>query len=170
MAPAGRLCCAALLCGALSLCSLRAAPRQPDTLYLWIDAQQARLLIGFEEDILIVSEGKMAPFTHDFRKAQQRMPAIPVGIHAMNFTWQATGRVYLEVQLDPVSNQQSPGFVKMAMLQIDSTCTQGGKERWLKTAGSRKFVLENEIPVLFLQIGNLAHKLTFYNSVSGMEI
>lgn len=36
--------------------------------------------------------------------------------------------------------------------------------------GSRKFVLENEIPVLFLQIGNLAHKLTFYNSVSGMEI
>lgn len=48
---------------------------------------------GFEEDILIVSEGKMAPFTHDFRKAQQRMPAIPVGIHAMNFSWQATGRV-----------------------------------------------------------------------------
>ncbi|NWU12265.1 WIF1 factor, partial [Cephalopterus ornatus] len=92
MAPAGRLSCAALLYGALSLCSLRAAPRQPDTLYMWIDAQQARGLIGFEEDILIVSEGKMAPFTHDFRKAQQRMPAIPVGIHAMNFTWQATGR------------------------------------------------------------------------------
>ncbi|XP_061323844.1 wnt inhibitory factor 1 isoform X2 [Pezoporus flaviventris] len=91
MAPAGRLC-AALLCGALSLCSLRAAPRQPDTLYMWIDAQQARVLIGFEEDILIVSEGKMAPFTHDFRKAQQRMPAIPVSIHSMNFTWQATGR------------------------------------------------------------------------------
>lgn len=38
----------------------------------------------------------MAPFTHDFRKAQQRMPAIPVGIHAMNFTWQATGRVSAE--------------------------------------------------------------------------
>uniref|UniRef100_A0A8C3BMN3 Wnt inhibitory factor 1 n=1 Tax=Cairina moschata TaxID=8855 RepID=A0A8C3BMN3_CAIMO len=91
MAPAGRLC-AVLLCGALSLCSLRAAGRQPDTLYLWIEAQQARVLIGFEEDILIVSEGKMAPFTHDFRKAQQRMPAIPVNIHAMNFTWQATGR------------------------------------------------------------------------------
>lgn len=36
--------------------------------------------------------------------------------------------------------------------------------------GSRKLALENEIPVLFLQIGNLAHKLTFYNSVSGMEI
>ncbi|XP_035170265.1 wnt inhibitory factor 1-like, partial [Oxyura jamaicensis] len=95
MAPAGRLC-AALLCGALSLCSLRAAGRQPDTLYLWIEAQQARVLIGFEEDILIVSEGKMAPFTHDFRKAQQRMPAIPVNIHAMNFTWQATGRVGAE--------------------------------------------------------------------------
>lgn len=125
MAPAGRLC-AVLLCGALSLCSLRAAGRQPDTLYLWIEAQQARVLIGkpgsparpgcrggvpaaalhrslpplpfagFEEDILIVSEGKMAPFTHDFRKAQQRMPAIPVNIHAMNFTWQATGRVGAE--------------------------------------------------------------------------
>lgn len=48
---------------------------------------------GFEEDILIVSEGKMAPFTHDFRKAQQRMPAIPVNIHSMNFTWQAAGQV-----------------------------------------------------------------------------
>lgn len=48
---------------------------------------------GFEEDILIVSEGKMAPFTHDFRKAQQRMPAIPVNIHSMNFTWQAAGKV-----------------------------------------------------------------------------
>lgn len=48
------------------------------------------LLPGFEEDILIVSEGKMAPFTHDFRKAQQRMPAIPVHIHHVNFTWQVT--------------------------------------------------------------------------------
>ncbi|CAL8386206.1 unnamed protein product [Boreogadus saida] len=57
---------------------------------MWIDANQARILIGFEEDILIVSEGKMAPFTHDFRKAQQRMPAIPVNIHYVNFTWQAT--------------------------------------------------------------------------------
>lgn len=42
---------------------------------------------------MIVSEGKMAPFTHDFRKAQQRMPAIPVNIHSMNFTWQAAGQV-----------------------------------------------------------------------------
>ncbi|KAK1790430.1 hypothetical protein P4O66_014336, partial [Electrophorus voltai] len=44
----------------------------------------------FEEDILIVSEGRMAPFTHDFKKAQQRMPAIPVHIHYVNFTWQVT--------------------------------------------------------------------------------
>lgn len=51
---------------------------------------------GFEEDILIVSEGKMAPFTHDFRKAQQRMPAIPVNIHSMNFTWQAAGQVSID--------------------------------------------------------------------------
>ncbi|KAF2974675.1 hypothetical protein EK904_001542 [Melospiza melodia maxima] len=114
-------------------------------------------------------------------------------------------KVYLEAQLDSLSRQQSPGFVKMPMLQIDSTCTQGGKERWFKTAAcclcnvsshllnvpseqtpasgtnrcyasallrgitsfsscTRKLALENEIPVLFLQIGNLAHKLTFYNS------
>eukprot|EP00069_Balaena_mysticetus_P010567 bmy_06824T0 len=73
---------------------LRAEVGQPreESLYLWIDAHQARVLIGFEEDILIVSEGKMAPFTHDFRRAQQRMPAIPVNIHSMNFTWQAEGQ------------------------------------------------------------------------------
>uniref|UniRef100_A0A8C3MNJ5 Wnt inhibitory factor 1 n=1 Tax=Geospiza parvula TaxID=87175 RepID=A0A8C3MNJ5_GEOPR len=136
MAPAGRLCCAALLCGALSLCSLRAAPRQPDTLYLWIDAQQARVLIGFEEDILIVSEGKMAPFTHDFRKAQQRMPAIPVGIHSMNFTWQATGRAeyYYEflslhsldkgIMADPTINIPLLGTVphKASVVQIGFPC------------------------------------------------
>ncbi|XP_070644680.1 wnt inhibitory factor 1 isoform X3 [Bos indicus] len=67
--------------------------QQPEeSLYLWIDAHQARVLIGLEEDILIVSEGKMAPFTHDFRRAQQRMPAIPVNIHSVNFTWQAAGQ------------------------------------------------------------------------------
>ncbi|KAF7693944.1 wnt inhibitory factor 1 [Silurus meridionalis] len=66
-----------------------AAPEH-GSLYMWIDARQARILLGFEEDILIVSEGKMAPFTHDFRKAQQRMPAIPVQIHHVNFTWQVT--------------------------------------------------------------------------------
>ncbi|XP_071406074.1 wnt inhibitory factor 1 isoform X2 [Pithys albifrons albifrons] len=136
MAPAGRLCCAALLCGALSLCSLRAAPRQPDTLYMWIDAQQARVLIGFEEDILIVSEGKMAPFTHDFRKAQQRMPAIPVGIHAMNFTWQATGRAeyYYEflslhsldkgIMADPTINIPLLGTIphKASVVQVGFPC------------------------------------------------
>ncbi|XP_032545282.1 wnt inhibitory factor 1 isoform X2 [Chiroxiphia lanceolata] len=139
MAPAGRLCCAALLCGALSLCSLRAAPRQPDTLYMWIDAQQARVLIGFEEDILIVSEGKMAPFTHDFRKAQQRMPAIPVGIHAMNFTWQATGRAeyYYEflslhsldkgIMADPTINIPLLGTVPhKASAECPGGCRNGG--------------------------------------------
>lgn len=40
----------------------------------------------------------MAPFTHDFRKAQQRMPAIPVNIHSMNFTWQAVGQVSTDNQ------------------------------------------------------------------------
>uniref|UniRef100_W5KVI9 Wnt inhibitory factor 1 n=1 Tax=Astyanax mexicanus TaxID=7994 RepID=W5KVI9_ASTMX len=75
-----------LLLGALSA---GAAPEQ-GSLYMWIDANQARILIGFEEDILIVSEGQMAPFTHDFKKAQQRMPAIPVHIHHVNFTWQVT--------------------------------------------------------------------------------
>ncbi|TFK08000.1 histone H2A.J [Platysternon megacephalum] len=95
MAGPSALCSALGLCSILSLWALpaRAAQRQEDTLYMWIDAHQARVLIGFEEDILIVSEGKMAPFTHDFRKAQQRMPAIPVNIHSMNFTWHATGRV-----------------------------------------------------------------------------
>uniref|UniRef100_A0A8C4ZWF5 Wnt inhibitory factor 1 n=1 Tax=Gadus morhua TaxID=8049 RepID=A0A8C4ZWF5_GADMO len=71
-------------------CLLTKAVQDQGSLYMWIDANQARILIGFEEDILIVSEGKMAPFTHDFRKAQQRMPAIPVNIHYVNFTWQAT--------------------------------------------------------------------------------
>uniref|UniRef100_A0A8V0YE64 Wnt inhibitory factor 1 n=1 Tax=Gallus gallus TaxID=9031 RepID=A0A8V0YE64_CHICK len=135
MAAAGRLC-AALLCGALSLCGVRAAARQPDTLYLWIDAQQARVLIGFEEDILIVSEGKMAPFTHDFRKAQQRMPAIPVGIHAMNFSWQATGRAeyfyeFLSlrsldkgIMADPTVNIPLLGMVphKPSVVQVGFPC------------------------------------------------
>lgn len=67
---------------------------------IWMLLSPASLIVlfvflkpGFEEDILIVSEGKMAPFTHDFRRAQQRMPAIPVNIHSMNFTWQAEGQV-----------------------------------------------------------------------------
>ncbi|ETE58431.1 hypothetical protein L345_15847, partial [Ophiophagus hannah] len=68
---------------------LSPSPRWTPPARLWrVDSP-----LGFEEDILIVSEGKMAPFTHDFRKAQQRMPAIPVNIQSMNFTWQATGKV-----------------------------------------------------------------------------
>ncbi|XP_071187757.1 wnt inhibitory factor 1 isoform X2 [Salvelinus alpinus] len=79
--------CFLLLLGGLMS---KAAQEQQGSFYMWIDANQARILIGFEEDILIVSEGKMAPFTTDFRKAQQRMPAIPVNIQNVNFTWQAT--------------------------------------------------------------------------------
>ncbi|CDQ97380.1 unnamed protein product [Oncorhynchus mykiss] len=82
--------CFLLLLGGLMS---KAAQEQQGSLYMWIDANQARILIGFEEDILIVSEGKMAPFTTDFRKAQQRMPAIPVNIQNVNFTWQATEQV-----------------------------------------------------------------------------
>ncbi|MGH0175893.1 UNVERIFIED_CONTAM: hypothetical protein FKN15_005902 [Acipenser sinensis] len=79
-------------CVFLHLLVFLAESAKEGSLYMWIDSNQARTLIGFEEDILIVSEGKMAPFTHDFRKAQQRMPAIPVNIQHMNFTWQATGQ------------------------------------------------------------------------------
>ncbi|KAF7246462.1 Wnt inhibitory factor 1 [Varanus komodoensis] len=111
MARGGRTrdgCSAAALwffCGAACLGCLppvRSAQPHEGSLYMWIDAHQARVLIGFEEDILIVSEGKMAPFTHDFRKAQQRMPAIPVNIHSMNFTWQATGRQQHKLLADKV--------------------------------------------------------------------
>ncbi|KTF77207.1 hypothetical protein cypCar_00019679 [Cyprinus carpio] len=80
-------------CFLLLLGGLMEAAQEQGSMYMWIDANQARVLIGFEEDILIVSEGKMAPFTHDFRKAQQRMPAIPVNIQHVNFTWQATDQV-----------------------------------------------------------------------------
>ncbi|XP_078717299.1 wnt inhibitory factor 1-like [Lampetra fluviatilis] len=65
-----------------------------DPLALWIDATQARDLIGLEENIYIVSDGKMAPFTHDFKRAQQRMPAIPSTIPSINFTWQAAREVW----------------------------------------------------------------------------
>uniref|UniRef100_A0A8C9RYR8 Wnt inhibitory factor 1 n=2 Tax=Scleropages formosus TaxID=113540 RepID=A0A8C9RYR8_SCLFO len=69
------------------------APAQDQSsVYMWIDSNQARILIGFEEDILVVSEGKMAPFTEDFRRAQQRMPAIPMHIDHVNFTWRVAGQ------------------------------------------------------------------------------
>ncbi|XP_057172504.1 wnt inhibitory factor 1 isoform X2 [Ursus arctos] len=117
---------------------LRAEVGQPreESLYLWIDAHQARVLIGFEEDILIVSEGKMAPFTHDFRKAQQRMPAIPVNIHSMNFTWQAVGQAeyfyeFLSlrsldkgIMADPTVNVPLLGTVphKASVVQVGFPC------------------------------------------------
>ncbi|KAG2469177.1 WIF1 factor, partial [Polypterus senegalus] len=115
---------------------LASAAQREGTFYLWIDAQQARTLIGFEEDILIVSEGKMAPFTHDFRKAQQRMPAVPVNIQYMNFTWQATGQAeyYYEFQTlrsldkdvmaDPTVNVPLLGTVphKPSVIQIGFPC------------------------------------------------
>ncbi|XP_021097184.1 wnt inhibitory factor 1 isoform X5 [Heterocephalus glaber] len=120
------------------LLALRAEAGQPpeESLYLWIDAHQARVLIGFEEDILIVSEGKMAPFTHDFRKAQQRMPAIPVNIHSMNFTWQAAGQAeyFYEfltlrsldkgIMADPTVNVPLLGTVphKASVVQVGFPC------------------------------------------------
>ncbi|KAG8439631.1 hypothetical protein GDO86_005710 [Hymenochirus boettgeri] len=114
----------------------QAIQQQDDSLYMWIDAHQARVIIGFEEDILIVSEGKMAPFTHDFRKAQQRMPAIPVNIQAMNFTWQATGQAeyfyeFLSlrsldkgVMADPTVNVPLLGTVphKASVVQVGFPC------------------------------------------------
>ncbi|XP_067420053.1 wnt inhibitory factor 1 isoform X3 [Emydura macquarii macquarii] len=138
MAGPSARCSALRLCSILSLLALQAqaGQRQEDTLYMWIDAHQARVLIGFEEDILIVSEGKMAPFTHDFRKAQQRMPAIPVNIHSMNFTWQATGRAeyfyeFLSlrsldkgIMADPTINIPLLGTVphKTSVVQIGFPC------------------------------------------------
>uniref|UniRef100_A0A8D0GY02 Wnt inhibitory factor 1 n=1 Tax=Sphenodon punctatus TaxID=8508 RepID=A0A8D0GY02_SPHPU len=126
------------LCSILWLPSLQgqAGQKQDDTFYLWIDAHQARVLIGFEEDILIVSEGKMAPFTHDFRKAQQRMPAIPVNIHSMNFTWQATGQAEYfyeflslrsldkSIMADPTINIPLLGTVphKASVVQVGFPC------------------------------------------------
>ncbi|XP_051886372.1 wnt inhibitory factor 1 isoform X2 [Pristis pectinata] len=109
------------------------------SLNMWIDAHQARVLIGFEEDILIVSDGKMAPFTHDFRKAQQRMPAIPVNIQAINFTWQATGQaVYFyefqslrsldkDVMGDPTVNIPLRSTIahKATVVQIGFPCLGG---------------------------------------------
>ncbi|XP_007259803.2 wnt inhibitory factor 1 [Astyanax mexicanus] len=122
-----------LLLGALSA---GAAPEQ-GSLYMWIDANQARILIGFEEDILIVSEGQMAPFTHDFKKAQQRMPAIPVHIHHVNFTWQVTddqAEYFYEFQSlrsfdkeimdDPIVNVPLLGSVphKASVIQVGFPC------------------------------------------------
>ncbi|KAG9335176.1 hypothetical protein JZ751_005524 [Albula glossodonta] len=124
--------CFLLLLGGL----ITDSAQEQGSLYMWIDASQARVLIGFEEDILIVSEGKMAPFTHDFRKAQQRMPAIPVNIHHVNFTWQATGQAeyFYEFQTlrsldkdimdDPTVNVPLLGSVphKTSVVQVGFPC------------------------------------------------
>lgn len=72
-----------------------------------------------------MSESKMAPFTQDFRKAQQRMPAIPVHIHHVNFTWQVTddqvnnpaAQIYSLDTLHSLSEQLSI-FVLYGVLQI----------------------------------------------------
>ncbi|RXM97986.1 Wnt inhibitory factor 1 [Acipenser ruthenus] len=123
-------------CVFLHLLVFLAESAKEGSLYMWIDSNQARTLIGFEEDILIVSEGKMAPFTHDFRKAQQRMPAIPVNIQHMNFTWQATGQAeyFYEFQAlrsldkdvmgDPTVNVPLLGMVshKPSVVQIGFPC------------------------------------------------
>ncbi|XP_073411549.1 wnt inhibitory factor 1 isoform X2 [Dendrobates tinctorius] len=133
------LCCLTLQLWSILFCvfaQAEAAPHQEDSLYMWIDAHQARVLIGFEEDILIVSEGKMAPFTHDFRKAQQRMPAIPVNIQAMNFTWKATGQAEFfyeflslrsldkAIMADPTVNIPLLGTVphKASVVQVGFPC------------------------------------------------
>lgn len=140
MAPRSTFLAATLRLWSILPCLLvlRAEVGQPreESLYLWIDAHQARVLIGFEEDILIVSEGKMAPFTHDFRKAQQRMPAIPVNIHSMNFTWQAAGQAeyfyeFLSlrsldkgIMADPTVNVPLLGTVphKASVVQVGFPC------------------------------------------------
>ncbi|KAI2665455.1 Wnt inhibitory factor 1 [Labeo rohita] len=127
-------------CFLLLLGGLMEAAQEQGSMYMWIDANQARILIGFEEDILIVSEGKMAPFTHDFRKAQQRMPAIPVNIHHVNFTWQATDQWHADQSAAPPRERastcmcqtsgsssvhcehacQSPRFIKQRNLHLES--------------------------------------------------
>ncbi|MEE6480454.1 hypothetical protein FKM82_012575 [Ascaphus truei] len=138
MAQTAAFCCTLHICSILIFifAQSQAGQQQEDSLYMWIDAHQARVLIGFEEDILIVSEGKMAPFTHDFRRAQQRMPAIPVNIQAMNFTWQATGQAeyfyeFLSlrsldkgIMADPTVNMPLLGTVphKASVVQVGFPC------------------------------------------------
>ncbi|XP_064878144.1 wnt inhibitory factor 1-like [Oncorhynchus nerka] len=111
--------CLLLLLGGLMS---KAAQEQQGSLYMWIDANQARILIGFEEDILIVSEGKMAPFTTDFRKAQQRMPAIPVNIQNVNFTWQATEQVgdVVQVGFPCLGDQDGVAAFEVTILVMDA--------------------------------------------------
>ncbi|KAJ8373629.1 hypothetical protein SKAU_G00042090 [Synaphobranchus kaupii] len=144
------------------------AAQEHGSLYMWIDANQARVLIGFEEDILIVSEGKMAPFTHDFRKAQQRMPAIPVNIHHVNFTWQATEQAeyFYEFQTlrsldkdimdDPTVNVPVLGSVphKTSVVQVGFPCL-----------GNQDGVAAFEVTVLVMDAGGNIILRTPHNAI-----
>ncbi|XP_068075612.1 wnt inhibitory factor 1 isoform X1 [Danio rerio] len=156
--------CVLLLLGGL----LEAAYEERGTMYMWIDANQARILIGFEEDILIVSEGKMAPFTHDFRKAQQRMPAIPVNIHHVNFTWQATDQAeyFYEFQTlrsldkdimdDPTVNVPLLGSVphKASVVQVGFPCR-----------GDQDGVAAFEVTILVMDAGGNIILRTPHNAI-----
>ncbi|XP_073725030.1 wnt inhibitory factor 1 isoform X2 [Misgurnus anguillicaudatus] len=146
---------------------IEAAPEQ-GSLYMWIDANQARILIGFDEDILIVSEGKMAPFTHDFRKAQQRMPAIPVNIHHVNFTWKATDQAeyFYEFQTlrsldkdimdDPTVNVPLLGTVpqKASVVQVGFPCL-----------GDQDGVAAFEVTILVMDAGGNIILRTPHNAI-----
>nr|XP_014340210.1 PREDICTED: wnt inhibitory factor 1 isoform X2 [Latimeria chalumnae]XP_014340211.1 PREDICTED: wnt inhibitory factor 1 isoform X2 [Latimeria chalumnae] len=101
----------------------------------------------------------MAPFTHDFRKAQQRMPAIPVNIQAVNFTWRATGQAEYfyeflslrsldrDIMADPTVNVPLLGTVphKTSVIQIGFPCL-----------GNQDGVAAFEVTVLVMDVeGNI---------------
>lgn len=60
----------------------------------------------------------MAPFTHDFKKAQQRMPAIPVNIHHVNFTWQATGQVLYTFDTPFILARETFFFIRSILIRF----------------------------------------------------
>uniref|UniRef100_A0A6Q2Z6A9 Wnt inhibitory factor 1 n=1 Tax=Esox lucius TaxID=8010 RepID=A0A6Q2Z6A9_ESOLU len=125
-------------------------------------------LFRFEEDILIVSEGKMAPFTTDFRKAQQRMPAIPVNIQHVNFTWQATKQAEyfyefqalrsldLDVMDNPTVNVPLLGSVphKPSVVQVGFPCL-----------GEQDGVAAFEVTILVMDAGGNIILRTPHNAI-----
>ncbi|XP_026106328.1 wnt inhibitory factor 1-like isoform X2 [Carassius auratus] len=155
-------------CFLLLLGGLMEAAQEQGSMYMWIDASQARILIGFEEDILIVSDGEMAPFTHDFRKAQQRMPAIPVNIQHVNFTWQATDQAeyFYEFQTlrsfdkdimdDPTVNVPLLGSVphKTSVVQVGFPCR-----------GDQDGVAAFEVTILVMDAGGNIILRTPHNAI-----
>uniref|UniRef100_A0A8C2F8W6 Wnt inhibitory factor 1 n=1 Tax=Cyprinus carpio TaxID=7962 RepID=A0A8C2F8W6_CYPCA len=155
-------------CFLLLLGGLMEAAQEQGSMYMWIDPNQARVLIGFEEDILIVSEGKMAPFTHDFRKAQQRMPALPVNIQHVNFTWQATDQAeyFYEFQTlrsldkdimdDPTVNVPFLGSVphKASVVQVSFPCR-----------GDQDGVAAFEVTILVMDAGGNIILRTPHNAI-----